>query len=90
VPFFLAFFAILLIVAGVKGTETKLLAQVQDDAKHFIVWFFLIVLVGSVGFSKTARPVSNAFLVLIVIAFVIGSGNAIIAGFKQLTSGVSK
>jgi ABC-type transport system involved in cytochrome c biogenesis permease subunit len=85
-PIFLAIAGILLIVAGVKGREKEFLSQVTDDGKGFIVWFLLILIVGIVGISKTWRPVSNAFLVLIVIAFILGSGNAIIAGFKQLSS----
>lgn len=85
-PLFLAIAGLVLIVAGIRGKESDLLAQLTDDGKHFIVWFLLIVGVGVVGLSSRLRPVSNAFLTLIVVAFFLGSYNSIIAGFKQLTS----
>ena len=86
-PIFLALVGIILIVAGVRGKETELLTLFADDAKHFVSWALLIVVVGAMGFSQRLRPISTSFLVLIVIAFVIASyrqGNSIINGFNQL------
>ncbi len=85
-PFALAFFGILLIIAAVRGTEQEVLSQVADDAKHFIVWLVLLVAVGLIGLSEKWKPLSDAFLTLIVVAFVIRSGNEMIKGFNQLTS----
>jgi hypothetical protein len=89
-PIFLAFVGILLIVAGVKGQEQALLQQMSGDVKAFVVWFVIILLVGAVGLSKTMRPLSNAFIVLIFVAFIIRDGNQIIAGAKQITGGSAK
>lgn len=85
-PIFLAIAGILLIVAGARGREKEFLTQASSDAKGFLAWFLLIVAVGVIGISKTWRPVSNAFLTLMIVAFLLKSGNAIIAGFNQLSS----
>lgn len=83
-PIFLLLAGLILIVAGVRGKEKDLLSQVADDGKHFVVWALLIIGVGVLGLSKTWRPVSSAFLVLIVVAFVLGSYRSILQGYTQL------
>lgn len=86
-PIFLVIVGLLLIVTGVRGKASDFLGQVADDGKGFVPFFFLILAIGATGFSKTLRPVSNAFLVLVIVAFVLKSGGAIIDGFKQIQNG---
>jgi hypothetical protein len=92
-PLFVAIVAIILIVAGVKGKGKEFTDQISNDGKNFASWFFLIVAVGLIGLSKTWRPMSNAFLILIVLSFIVGVNGrpglagALFAGINQLTSG---
>lgn len=89
-PFVLAFFGIVLIVASVRGQAKNLLAQMSDDGKHFIPWFIIVALVSSVGLSKTWRPVSNSLYTLVVIAFVLSTAKAILENLKQISSEAAK
>lgn len=88
-PFILAFFGILLIVASVRGQAKTLLAQMSDDGKHFIPWFLIIALIGAVGINKTWRPVSNSLYTLVVIAFVLATAKSMLENLKQITSEAS-
>lgn len=89
-PFILAFFGIVLIVASVRGQAKNLLAQMSDDGKHFIPWFIIVILVSSIGLSKAWRPVSNSLFALVVIAFVLSTAKSILENLKQITSEASK
>jgi hypothetical protein len=76
-PIFFIIVALIMIVSGVRGTTKQLYTLFASDAKAFIAWFFIIVVLGMSGISKTVRPVSNAFLVLVIVVFFLKSGSSI-------------
>lgn len=85
-PFILAFFGILLIVAAVRGKSKDLLAQMSDDGKHFIPWFLIVLIISSLGLSKTWKPVSNSLFVLVCVAFFLATAKEIFANFKSISN----
>lgn len=87
-PLFLILLGAMLISAAIHGNVAALATQIKDDGSPFIAWIFLIVAVGLAGYSKTIRPVSNAFLVLIVVAFILRNGKNIAAEFATITGAV--
>lgn len=75
-PIFLLIIGILLVVVGAQGTQTKFFHLFVGDFTgpgNFIYWVVSIVILGALGSIKTIRPVTDAFLVLILIVFVFSN-----------------
>ena len=65
-----------LLLAAMRGTQDDLFALVKKDFTgqgNFFVWILAIVLIGSVGYVKEMRPLSNAFLVLVLIIMLLSA-----------------
>ncbi len=76
--------SILLITAAAQGNTLTLIRQVESDAAPFFVWIVLIAFMGILRQNGTLRPVANAFLVLIVVAFILRNGQNIATEFGKL------
>lgn len=81
---------LILVVAGARGKAGELAGLVADDGKLFLPYAAVIFIVGSIGYFKTARPVVNAFLALVVIALILASGRQAAQQFSSAINGVSK
>lgn len=85
-PFFLAAIGIVLIITGFRGRSNELFPQLKDDVKGFVPLFAVVVIAAVFGEVKGLRPVSTAFLVLIVVAYGLRSSSNIITGFNSIIS----
>lgn len=78
-PIFFLFVGILLIVAGINNKIGELGELIKEDfqpngnAPSFTIWIIAIVIAGAFGFVKTLKPISNAFLVLILVAMILSN-----------------
>lgn len=73
------------LIAGVRGTDDQLLTLMKGDftgSPNFISWMFAILIVGAAGYIETLKPISRAFLVLIVIVLFLSNGGF----FQKLTA----
>jgi hypothetical protein len=68
------------LVSGVRGTQSDLWKLVQGDfdpslqqpgQASFIPWVLAILIIGAVGYVKELRPLSHGFMALIIIAMII-------------------
>lgn len=76
-PFALVLLGLILIISGVKNTHRALGQSLVDDFTgpgNFFYWVGAIGAVGAVGYWEKARPLSHAFLVLILVAMVLSNG----------------
>lgn len=76
-PFALVIIGLILIVSGAKDTYRQLGAELQSDFTgpgNFTYWLAAIFLIGAVGYVEKLRPVSNLFLVLLILVIVIKNG----------------
>ena len=88
----IAFFIVgfVLVAAGVRGTDDDLLQLVKGDFENknnqrgFISWIAAILIVGALGYIEPIKPVSRAFLVLIVVVLFITRGGF----FDQFLKGI--
>lgn len=68
---------VILIVVGLNGKVDEFTGLIKSDftsdgeVASFPVWVMAIVLIGALGYSKTLKPISNAFLVLVFLAIFI-------------------
>jgi hypothetical protein len=95
-PFALLILGILLLVAGVRNTQDVLFALFKGDfvgQDNFIFWFLAIVLIGALGYIPKLKPISTAFLGLVIVVLFLkkgsssGTGGGFFAQFTQAISG---
>lgn len=90
-PFFLIIAGIIMMVSALRGVQGCLIAEIETEfqgAGSFIWWVAAIFMVGALGYSDTLRPISNAFLALIIIAMFLYAA-ATQNLFQQFTSAIS-
>jgi hypothetical protein len=72
-PVFLLIVAAVFIAVGINDKSTEfngLLKSAfapQDGGASFISWLFAFVIIGAIGYIPKLKPISNAFLVLLIV-----------------------
>jgi hypothetical protein len=88
-PFVLLIVGIALLVAGVRNTQGDLFTLVQGDfigQNNFIFWFVAIFLIGSLGYIEKLKPLSTAFMGLVILVMFLAKGKGF---FPQFTSALN-
>lgn len=74
-PIALILVAIALIGAVLRGQEERLFEVLKDDftgQNNFVAWLMALIILGIIGASwKDARPVTEGFIVLVIVALLI-------------------
>lgn len=68
-----------MLVSAIRGSQDELFALLKRDftgSGNFLVWILAIASVGAVGYIRPLRPVSNAFLVLLLIVFLLAANKS--------------
>lgn len=76
-PFALAIIGIALLVAGIRDTQDDLFALVKGDFtgdNNFFYWVVSILIVGAIGYITKFKPVSVAFLTLLIVVLFLRKG----------------
>lgn len=88
-PILFGLFGLILIVSGVRGTVTQgnpsLVSLIKDDftgTDPFWKWMLAILLIGAIGYVPNLRPISRAFMALVIVVFVLSNQGL----FTQLQS----
>lgn len=77
-PFAFLFVGGIFVVAAVRGNSKQLLSLVKSDLtgqNNYIYWMLSILVLGALGYVDELRPLSRAFLVLVLIVLVLKEGN---------------
>lgn len=91
-PFALIIVGIFLLVSAARSTQDDLFTLIRGDftgPNNFFYWAISIMFIGAIGYVPKLRPLSTAFLVLVVIVLVLTKGNPNAPGggfFQQFTS----
>lgn len=91
-PFALLIIGVVLVTSGVRNTQDNLFNLVKGDftgQNNFIFWFASILIIGAIGYVKPLKPISTAFLTLLVLVLFLSKGNPSGVGggfFQQFTS----
>jgi FtsH-binding integral membrane protein len=76
----LALFVIgaLFLTAAIRGTQGLLFSTLKDDFTgpgNFLYWGLSLFVIGSIGYYKPLRPISNSFMLLVfLILFISNKG----------------
>jgi hypothetical protein len=80
-PFALLFVGLILVTAGVRGKTSELYGLVKGDIENqpgragFIYWLFSILVIGSLGYIDELKPISRAFMALVIVVLFLKAGN---------------
>lgn len=88
-PFVLLAVGILFVVVAVKGTQGDFYALLKSEfvgSNSFIPWIAAIVVLGLAGYIKPIRPVTHAFLVLVILVMILANGGKVFGQFNQAVS----
>jgi len=76
--FALFLIGITLLTVAVRNTQDVFVQLIKGDFTgpgNFFWWIAAIVLIGAIGFVPKLKPVSDAFLVLILLALILTRGS---------------
>jgi uncharacterized membrane protein YgcG len=91
-PFALLIVGLLLVVSAVRNTYGQLFQLVSNEFSgpgNFIYWIVAILIIGAVGYVQKLKPLSDGFLVLVILVLVLKRGNPSGIGggfFNQFTA----
>lgn len=83
-----------LVIVSVRNTQATFTARVANDFKgsgNFVYWIVAILIIGAIGYIPKAKPVSDLFLVLILLVLFLKKGNPSGVGggfFQQFTQSI--
>lgn len=97
-PFALLIIGAILLISAARGTTdgpTGLFALVKGDftgPASFVYWMVAILVIGSIGYIPKVKPISTAFLGLLIVVLFLAKGDPSKAGggfFEKFTQGLA-
>lgn len=94
-PFALLIIGAVLLTAAVRNTQSQLYSLVLGDftgPANFVFWVFSLLVIGAVGYIPKLKPISVAFMTLVILVLFLKRGNPANVGggfFTQLTSALN-
>lgn len=85
-PFVILAFGVVLLVAGVRGTQGSLFTLLGNDLKGFAPWFVAILFIGALGYIKPIKPITDAFMILLIVVLFLSNGGFFAKLFGTATS----
>ena len=85
-PFALLFIGVVLLVAGVRNTQDQLFTLVKGDftgQNNFLFWVVSLLAIGAVGYIPKLKPISTAFLALVIVILFLSKGQGFFTRFNQ-------
>lgn len=95
-PFAFILLGALFTISGVRGKSNDLFTLFKGEftgENNFLYWLVSILLIGSLGYIPAMRPLSRAFLVLVLVVLVLKEGNPNSSGggfFSQFTDSLKQ
>jgi hypothetical protein len=92
--FALLIIGLALVTVTVRNTQDTFTARVANDFRgpgNFVYWIVAILIIGSVGYVKKLKGLSDAFLVMVLLVLILKRGNpGMPAGgfFQQFTNAI--
>ena len=93
-PFVLLLIGLLLFITAWNGTTGLLANQLRSDVfgdngkNGFLYWSVAVIIIGSIGYIKSLQKLSDAFILLMLIVFII-SNKGVFAKFNDALRTIS-
>jgi hypothetical protein len=94
-PFVLLIAGATLLIVAVRNTQDDLFSLLKGDftgPNNFVYWVFSLLVIGALGYIPKLKPISIAFLSLVILVLFLTKGNPQGVGggfFNQLTAGLN-
>lgn len=98
-PFVVLFAGMIALISGIRGTESTLadgtpglfplLKGDFSGSGNFLYWLGAIMLIGMVGYVKPLKPISRAFLVLVILSMFLANGVGFWSKLQAAISGAT-
>jgi hypothetical protein len=93
-PFVLILAGVVLIISAVRNTQQSLFYLLALDftgPNNFIFWFLSILVIGALGYIPKAKPLSDGFLILVILVLFLKKGKSGVGGgfFEQFQRQIS-
>jgi len=88
-PLALLVIGILFITAAVRGKQDLLFSTLKDDftgPNNFIYWGLSLFIIGAIGYYKPAKPLSSAFMTLVIIVLFLSNKGFFDQFMRQIAS----
>jgi hypothetical protein len=75
-PMILLVIGTIFIGAAIRGKHDELFAVMKDDftgPNNFIYWGISLFVIGALGYYKPLRPLSNSFMLLVVLVLFLSN-----------------
>lgn len=83
---------LMLVISGIRGTNKDLVEVLRDDftgPNNFVFWVLAMAILAALGSVKSIRPVTQGFLVLVIIVIFLRNDNLITKFVTQIRNGTS-
>ena len=90
--FALGIVGIILLTAGVRGKQDDLFSLLKSDftgQNNFIFWMISIFVIGALGYIPKLKPLSTAFLALVIVVLFLRKGTGFFAQASQALQGTT-
>lgn len=92
-PYALILAGLVMFVSGIRDTQDDLFRLVKGDftgQRNFVFWFLAILGIGAVGYVPKLKPISNAFLVLVIVVLFLSNQGFFTQFMAQIKSTETK
>ena len=83
---------LIVLVAAIRGKQTDLWNLIRSDftgSNNFFYWVLAVILLVALGTFKPIRPITDAFLGLIILVILIGNKDLVGSFTQQVKAGTS-
>ncbi len=92
-PFVLIIAGVVLLIAAIRNTQQELFLLLAKDftgPNNFIYWFLSILIIGAIGYVPRLKPVSDGFLILVILVLFLKKGNGFFDMFQLQVGSTQK
>lgn len=85
-PIFLIVSGSVLVIAAVRNTQQQLFYLLASDftgPNNFVYWFMSILIIGAIGYIPRMKPLSDGFLILVVLVLFLKKGSGFFDMFNK-------
>lgn len=85
-PFVLIVAGVVLLIATIRNTQQQLFLLLANDftgKDNFIYWFISILIIGAIGYIPKLKPISDGFLVLVILVLFLRKGTGFFDMFQK-------
>ena len=85
-PFVLIIAGIVLLIAAIRNSQGDLFHLLAGDftgPNNFIFWFVSILIIGAIGYIPKLKPVSDGFLILVILVLFLRRGSGFFDMFQK-------